>query len=335
MAVTATGTPLSTLTPNGTRAARIAALGTSLPCTTIDNALIADWIGVSEDWIVKRTGIRSRHVLAHGERLADLAAEAGRQALQDAGVDPIDVDLVLVATTTADEILPNCAPVVAHALGATSAGAFDVGAACTGFLSGLTIGAAQIETGRAKAVLVVGADAMTRITDPLCRQTAALFADGAGAALLTGAGDGGGWIGPIPLGADGGAAAELIVVDREEAVIRMVGQETFKQAVARMAEATSEALRLVELELDDIDLFVYHQANARITRALGERLGLAPERVVDCIESYANTSAATLPLALAHAHAEGLLHDGSRVLLGAFGAGLTWGAGVIEWGAST
>jgi 3-oxoacyl-[acyl-carrier-protein] synthase-3 len=317
-----------------TRAARLAALGTSLPTTTIDNSLIADWIEVSDDWIAKRTGIRSRHVLAHGERLTDLAASAGRQALERAGVDAMDVDLVLVATTTADEILPNCAPLVADALGAIRAGAFDVGAACTGFLSGLAIGAAQIETGRADAVLLIGADAMTRITDPCCRQTAPLFGDGAGAALLTDAGDSGGWIGPVPLGSDAGTGAELIVVDREEALIRMAGHETFKHAVARMAQATSGALALAELELDDIDLFVYHQANARITRALGERLGLAPERVVDCIEHYGNTSAATLPLALAHAQDEDRLQAGHRVLLGAFGAGFTWGAGVIEWTAS-
>jgi 3-oxoacyl-[acyl-carrier-protein] synthase III len=332
--VSATATRRSPVAHELGIAASIAALGTSVPSTVVDNRPIAERLLVSEEWIIKRTGIRTRHFLAAGERLTDLAIVAGRRALERADVNPIDVDLVLVATTTADEILPNCAPLVAHALGAERAGAFDVGAACTGFLSALAIGAAQIEAGRAEHVLLVGADAMSRITDPHCRQTAPLFADGAGAAVLTRAGDGGGWIGPIALGADGGSGADLIVVEREQALIRMEGRETFKHAVARMAHATGEALRLAQLELDDIDLFVYHQANGRILRAVGERLGIPAARVIDCIEDYANTSAATLPLALAHAEAEGGLRDGARVLVGAFGAGFTWGAGVIEWGAS-
>jgi 3-oxoacyl-[acyl-carrier-protein] synthase-3 len=330
-ATTATA-PLTAIPLAGSRRATIAAIGTSVPATVVGNGPIADRIGVSDEWIVKRTGIRSRRLLAAGERLTDLAAEAGRQALELGEADPAELDLVLVATTTADELLPNAAPLVANALGAVRAGAFDVGAACTGFLSGLAIGAAQIETSRASSVLLIGADAMSRITDPDCRQTAPLFADGAGAALLAGAGDRGGWLGPVTLGADGGAGANLIVVERDPALIRMQGQETFRHAVARMTEATHDALVLAELQLDDIDLFVYHQANARILRAVAERLGIAEDRVVDCIGSYANTSAATLPLALAYARAEGRLHDGDRVLLGAFGAGFTWGAAIVEWG---
>jgi 3-oxoacyl-[acyl-carrier-protein] synthase-3 len=315
-----------------TRDAAITALGTSLPATVVENGPIAARIGVTDEWIVKRTGIHSRHVLAPGERLADLAAEAGRAALEEAGVAAEDVELVLVATTTSDELLPNAAPLVAHALGAVRAGAVDLGAACTGFLSGLALGAAQIEAGRAQHVLLIGADAMSRITDPDCRQTAALFADGAGAALL-GESDGHGRVGPVVLGADG-AGSELIVVDRHEALIRMQGHETFKHAVARMTEATYEALARAQLALDDIDLFVYHQANARILRAVAEHLGVDDARIVDCIGGYANTSAATLPLALAHARSEGRLADGDRVLLGAFGAGFTWGACVAEWGAA-
>jgi 3-oxoacyl-[acyl-carrier-protein] synthase-3 len=310
----------------------IAAIGTSVPATVVPNAPIAERIGVSDEWIVKRTGIRSRHVASASEGLTDLATAAGRAALERAGLPAAELDLVLVATTTPDAMLPNAAPLVAHALGAIRAGAFDVGAACTGFLSGLAIGTAQIESGRARHVLLVGADVMSRITDPDCRQTAALFADGAGAAVLS-ATDGAGRIGPVTLGADG-AGADLIVVGRREALIRMQGQETFKHAVARMTQASREALVLAGLEIDDIDLFVYHQANARILRAVGEQLGLPEDRVVDCISGYANTSAATLPLALAHAQAEGRLSEGDRVLLGAFGAGFTWGAGILEWGAA-
>jgi 3-oxoacyl-[acyl-carrier-protein] synthase-3 len=315
-----------------TRTAAIAAIGTYLPRTVVANDAIAERIGVTDEWIVKRTGIRSRHVSAPGERLEDLAARAGADALQRAGMDASDLDMVLVATSTSDELLPNAAPLVAHALGAARAGAVDVGAACTGFLSGLALGAAQIESGRADAVLLIGADAMSRITDPDCRQTAALFADGAGAALLARS-EGGGRIGPVSLGADG-AGADLIVVDRHEALIRMNGHETFRHAVARMSAATVDALELAELGLEDIDVFVYHQANARILRAVAEELGLAGERIVDCIGTQANTSAATLPLALAHARDEGRLHDGARVLLGAFGAGFTWGAAVVEWSTS-
>jgi 3-oxoacyl-[acyl-carrier-protein] synthase III len=311
------------------RTATIVAIGTYLPATVVANDPIAKRVGVTDEWIVKRTGIHARHVIAPGERLADLAAGAGRDALERAGMDAADLDMVLVATSTSDELLPNAAPLVAHALGAAHAGAVDVGAACTGFLSGLALGSAQIEAGRADSVLLIGADAMSRITDPDCRQTAALFADGAGAALLAPS-ESAGRIGPVTLGADG-AGADLIVVDRNEALIRMNGHETFRHAVARMAEATVEALELAELDLEDVDVFVYHQANARILRAVAEELGLASNRIVDCIGTQANTSAATLPLALAHARDEGRLHAGARVLLGAFGAGFTWGAAVVEW----
>jgi 3-oxoacyl-[acyl-carrier-protein] synthase III len=311
-----------------TRTATIVAIGTSLPATVVDNATVAERLGVTDEWIAKRTGIHSRRVAAPGERLADLAAGAGRDALERGGVDAAELDLVLVATSTSDELLPNAAPLVAHALGARHAGAVDVGAACTGFLSGLALGAAQIEAGRADSVLLIGAEVLSRITDPACRQTAPLFADGAGAALL-GPSDRGG-IGPVTLSADG-AGADLIVVDRDEALIRMKGHETFKHAVARMSQATRDALELAELGLEDIDLFVYHQANARILRAVAEQLGLPGERVVDCIGGYANTSAATLPLALAHARDQGRLCAGDRVLVAAFGAGFTWGAAVVEW----
>ena len=266
------------------------------------------------------------------ERLATHATQAGEQALRAAGVRAADLDLVLVATTTADEVMPNAAPLVAHALGAERAGAFDVGAACTGFLSALAVGCGQIEAGRAQLVLVIGADFMSRITDPEDRSTAAVFADGAGAALLGAVADPG-RIGPVVLGADG-AGADHIFVERAEALIRMRGHETFREAVARLSVATLQAIRAAGMRLEDIDLFVYHQANGRILSAVGERLGLPRDRVVDCIAEHGNTSAATLPLALAYSEQEGRLQAGDRVLLGAFGAGFTWGATVVEWGIS-
>lgn len=322
---------LHTLGPSRTRAgAAVAATGVSLPAKVVSNQEISARLGVGRDWIERRTGIRTRHVAAPEERLAVHAAAAGREALNRAGIDAIDVDLVLVATTTSDEVLPNAAPLVAHALGASRAGAFDVGAACTGFLSALAAGSAQIESGRAACVLVVGADFMSRITDPDDRATAAVFADGAGAVVLV-ATDEPSRVGPVVLGADG-LGAENIVVGRAEALIRMRGHETFREAVARLSDSTLAAAEASEISLDEIDLFVYHQANGRILSAVGERLGLDPARVVDCIGEYGNTSAATLPLALAFSEQHGLLETGDRVLLGAFGAGFTWGAVVAQWG---
>jgi 3-oxoacyl-[acyl-carrier-protein] synthase III len=310
--------------------AAIASVAMSLPQTVVPNADIAPRIGVSEEWIVRRTGIHSRRVAHPSERLATHATNAGAAALRRAGVAPEQVDLVLVATTTPDEVMPNAAPQVAHELGAVRAGAFDIGAACTGFLSALAVGTGQIEAGRARCAVVIGADFMSRITDPDDRTTAAVFADGAGAVVLQATAQGT-RIGPIVLGSDG-AGADHIIVPRAEGRIRMRGHETFREAVACLSLATVQAIRAAGARLDEIDLFVYHQANGRILSAVGERLDLPPDRVVDCIAQYGNTSAATLPLALAHAQDEGRLRPGHLVLLGAFGAGFTWGATVVQWG---
>jgi 3-oxoacyl-[acyl-carrier-protein] synthase-3 len=307
-------------------------VGVSLPEQVVTSQEIGRRLGVEDDWIVRRTGIHSRRIAGPDERLDHHAAQAARRALTRAGVNELDVDLVIVATTTSDELMPAAAPLVAHALGATRAGAFDVGSACTGFLSALSVATAQIEAGRAQVALAIGADLMSRITDPDDRSTAAVFADGAGAVVLEASGENS-KIGPIVLGADG-AGADHIHVDRSMGKIRMSGHETFREAVARLTLSTLQAVKAAGVKLQDIDLFVYHQANGRILSAVGERLGLAPERVVDCIAEYGNTSAATLPLALAFSEREGLLAPGDRVLLGAFGAGFTWGATVIEWGRS-
>ena len=308
-------------------------VATEIPRGRLTSAELAQRLGVAEDWIVSRTGIRERPVAAPDERLSDYAAHVGAAALERAGVDPVDVDLVLVATMTSDELTPNTAPVVAHLIGAARAGAFDVGAACTAFLSAVAVGAAQIESGRARWVLAVGADFVTRITDWEDRKSAPLFADAAGAAVLGPAEHGHGEIGPIVLGADG-APPHAIFADHAERKLKMDGPLVYRNAVSRMTEATLAAVHRAGLTLDEVDLFVYHQANARITRAVGERLGLAPGRVVDCIERLGNSSAATLLLGLAQAEGDGRLRPGARVLLAAFGAGFTWGGGVIEWGGS-
>jgi 3-oxoacyl-[acyl-carrier-protein] synthase III len=307
-----------------------ASVGISVPETSISSADLGARLGVGSDWIERRTGIRSRRIAEPHERLEDHATRCGASALRRAGVDPVDVDLVIVATTTSDEVMPNTAPLVAHGLGATRAGAFDVGSACSGFLSALAVGAAQIEAGRARTALVIGADLMSRITNPDDRSTAAVFADGAGAVVLEQT-TGPGRIGPVILGSDG-AGAGHIRADRAAGTIEMRGHETFREAVARLSLCTQQAVCAAEVTLDDIDLFVYHQANGRILSAVGERLNLPSERVVDCIAEYGNTSAATLPLALQFSEREGMLAPGDRVLLAAFGAGFTWGATVIEWG---
>jgi 3-oxoacyl-[acyl-carrier-protein] synthase-3 len=320
--------PTSTL-----KGAAIASVGASLPETVVPSAQIAAKFGVDADWIVRRTGIHERRFASPGERLSAHAARAALRALERADVRPAAVDLVLVATTTPDELLPNAAPLVAAQIGARGAGAFDVGAACTGFLSALAAGCAYIESRRAGCVVVVGADFMSRITDPDDRATAALFADGAGAVVLlpTAAP---GRIGPVVLGSDGDAA-DKIVVEHAPAKIQMQGQDTFREAVERLSSVTVEAAAAAGVALDEIDLFVYHQANRRILQAIGERLALGPERVVDCIGEHGNTSAASLPLALAHSDERYRLHAGDRVLLGAFGAGTTWGATVVQWGADS
>jgi 3-oxoacyl-[acyl-carrier-protein] synthase-3 len=309
----------------------ILSVASEVPGATVTTAELAERLGVSEDWIVSRTGIRARPVAAPDERLSEFAARAGVAALNRAGVDPAEIDLVLVATLTQDELMPNAAPVVAHAVGADRAGAIDLGAACTGFLSGLSLGAAQIETGRAERVLLIGADFTTRIVDWDDKRTAPLFGDGVGAVVLGPAAGEVGAIGPIILGADG-SGAPAIHIDHSDRKLRMDGPEVYRHAVARMGEATVTAVESAGLALEDIDLFVYHQANGRILRALAEKLQLPSERVVDVIENLGNSSAATLPLGLAAAEREGRLWPGARVLLSAFGAGFTWGAGVIEWG---
>ena len=305
----------------------IAAVAAWLPERVVENEELAGPLGVDSDWISSRTGIHRRRRV-DGENLVDLAAGAGAKALALAGVEPSELDLVLVATFTPDQLQPHAAPLVASRVGAESAGAVDIGAACTGFLSALSLAAAQLESGRARAVLVVGGEVLSRVVDYGDRRTAGLFGDGAGAAVLTPAGPG--LIGPIALRSDG-SRAELIQADHEDRLVRMDGRATFRAAVAAMSDTTQQVVSDAGLALEEIDLFVYHQANSRIISAVGERLDLPAGRVIDCLAEYGNTSAASIPIALSEAASSGLLQKGSRVLLSAFGAGLTWGAGIVEW----
>ena len=310
------------------RTARVVGLGHKLPERIVPNGPIAERIGVDADWIVRRTGIRSRRYAAPDERTTDLAVAAARRALLDADLRPADIDLVLVATMTPDELTPNTAPLVAEELG-IGVGAFDVGAACTGWLSALSTGAAQVETGRSEAVLVIGAEILSRVTNFDDKRTASLFGDGAGAVVLSAEGEG--EIGPIVLASDG-SMGDTITATHTERLLIMDGHTTFNKAVKVLADCTVEACERSGLTLDEIDLFVYHQANGRILRAVAEKLELPAQRVADYVGETGNTSAASIPLTLSLLREDGRLRPGQRLLLSAVGAGFTWGAGVVEWG---
>jgi 3-oxoacyl-[acyl-carrier-protein] synthase-3 len=314
------------------RGVAVLSVGGSLPRRSVSNDEVAARIGKTDEWIYTRTGIRARRHAELDESLTQVAAAASREALRRSGVDAAELDLVVVGTLTADERMPNAAAMLARELGAHGAGTIEVNAACSGFLTALSIGAAQIEAGRAERVLVVGADFISRITDHDSKQTAMLFADGAGAVVLAPTPAGAGRVGPVLLRHDASSPEHLFLARESGATIEMDGHATFKHAVNRIAEVTQETVEAAGMTLADVDLFVYHQANSRILKAVAERLELDTARVIDCIEQTGNMSAASVPYALATAEAEGRLRDGARVLLAAFGGGFTWGGAMLEWG---
>lgn len=306
-------------------------LGVALPEAEISSAVIASGLGVEEEWLVERTGIRSRRRAGESDTLHGLATTAAARALADAGIAAEEVDLVLVASLTQDQLLPNAAPQVAEALGAQQALACDIGAACNGFVSALSLAAAHIESARGRAALVVGADLLSRVTDHEDRKTAGLFADGAGAVVVASPERGAGAeIERMVFGVDGGDA-DCIVVEHDQRMIRMRGQDTFRAAVDHLSALTREILGLERLHPADVDVFVFHQANGRILDAVAERLGVEEERVINCIGGLGNTSAASVPLALHAALECGRLRPGARVLIAAFGAGFVWGGGLLRW----
>jgi 3-oxoacyl-[acyl-carrier-protein] synthase III len=304
-------------------------VGAALPEALVTNDDLAARLDTSDEWIVRRTGIRARRRLNGDRTLADLAAAACAEALADAGRAAAEVDRVIVSTITADRVTPGLAPAVAGALGCEPVAALDLNAACAGFLVALEEATALVESGRASCVLVCGAEALSRITDPDDRSTAVLFGDGAGAVVVA-AGD-------LDLGCAAfsfGCSPEhagLLYATREERVLRMNGPEVYRHAVRRMVEATRAALARCDLEVEDIDAFVAHQANARIIEAAAAELGLPAEKVILDVDRVANTSSASIPLALWRAEREGRLRPGARVALAAFGAGFVWGAGVMSW----
>jgi 3-oxoacyl-[acyl-carrier-protein] synthase III len=333
-------------------AAVLAGIGSWLPPRVVGNAELSRRLGTSAHWIEARTGIRQRRVVEPGMSTADLAAEAGRRALKSAaesdagGADcGADADAVVLATTTPDYLCPASAPEVAGRLGLPGVAALDVGAVCTGFIYALATGAGLIGIGAAERVLVIGADTFSTIIDPADRTTTAIFGDGAGAVVLrAGTAADPGAIGPFDLGSDG-ELAELIRIpaggSRQrstgvpvapgEQYFQMQGRPVFRHAVERMTASAHAALHRAGWQTGEVDRFVGHQANARILAALATQLGLPADRVVSNIDSVGNTAAASIPLALADAARAGQLQAGHRVLLSAFGGGLTWGSTTLRW----
>jgi 3-oxoacyl-[acyl-carrier-protein] synthase III len=325
------------------RGATIAGTGRCLPDRVLSNADIEKMVETSDEWIVTRTGIRERRVVAPGQDNSDLATAAARQALEAAGVDVNDIDHIFVATVTPDRILPSMACTVQQKLGASHAAALDINAACSGFLYGLQIGTALIESGASSTVLLIGAETLTRITDFEDRNTCVLFGDGAGAAVLRPC-DAGTGVLSVKLGADGGQGDMLTVpaggsqrpathetVAAREHFIRMRGNELFKFAVRAMESISRDALAEAGRDASELVALIPHQANRRIIDATAERLGIATEKVFMNIDRYGNTSAASVPILLDETVRAGRLKEGDLIELVAFGGGVTWGAGVMTW----
>jgi 3-oxoacyl-[acyl-carrier-protein] synthase-3 len=315
-------------TPDAVRIG-ILGVGAYAPATVLGNTEVGARCGVDDDWIRERTGIRERRVAGHDERVSDLAAEAARRALEQAGVVPAELDAVLVATATPELAAPATAAIVAAELGARRAAAYDLSAASTGFIYGLAQGFALIDAGLARRVLVVGAEILTRVTDWSDRSTAILFGDGGGAVLL-GRVRSGGFLG-FELGCDGHRASDLTLP--AGGTIHMNGSAIYRFSTREVPASIERLLTLCELTVADIDVYAPHQSNQRIIDHTARKLGLAPEKVVLNIDRYGNTSAASMPLALAEALEGGRLREGSLVLMAGVGAGLTWGSTLLRWGA--
>jgi 3-oxoacyl-[acyl-carrier-protein] synthase-3 len=309
--------------------AGVIGIGSALPEHIVTNADFESYLDTTDAWIVRRTGIRERRHLNGNRTLTELAVEACNAALADAGRDAAEVDHVIVSTLTPDRLMPGLAPGLADAIGANGAGAVDLNAACSGFLYALDQAAALVESGRGQVIVVCGAEALSRITDRNDRGTAILFADGA-AAVVVAAGELALGCPPFVLRSDG-IHGDLLYAETDERLLRMEGQEVYRHAVERMVQATAEALARAGMGVEEIDLFVAHQANARIIEAAARRLGVPTEKVFINVDLVANTSSASIPLALHQAEREGRLKPGDTVALAAFGAGFVWGAGIVSW----
>lgn len=316
----------------------IVGTGSALPVRAVSNQELSKRVDTSDEWIVERTGIRSRHLAGEGETTSSLATDAARAALAAAGLEPKDIGLIVLATCTPDQTFPASATIVQDRLGCHGGIAFDVGAVCSGFLYAVTVADSMLRTGAANRALVIGAETMSRILDWEDRTTCVLFGDGAGAIVLEArdvAEDGPGII-ASRLHADG-AHNELLYVDGGPSTtgtvghVRMKGSEVFRHAVVNLATVMSEVLDTTGLTPADVDWVVPHQANARILDATARKLGLSADRIVVTVDQHANTSAASVPLALDTAVRDGRIQRGQLLVLEAMGGGFTWGAAAVRY----
>jgi 3-oxoacyl-[acyl-carrier-protein] synthase III len=324
--------------------AEVASVGVAVPPGVLTNADLTRMLDTSDAWIVERTGIRERHIARPEETVALLSQEASVRAMALAGVTADQLDAIVLATASPDRLLPSTACDLQALLGADNAAAFDIGAACPGFVYALTVAEGLIASGQSETVLVVGAEKLSAITDFQDRSTAILFGDGAGAAIVRRSSRPGrgilatfiksdGRLAPLLYRPGGGSAdpiSERVVCERSH-YMKMAGREVFKAAVRTMADACDEALRRAGVTADQVDLLVPHQANLRIIEAIAKHAGFPMSKVMVNVERYGNTSSASIPLALEQAVAEGRVGPGSVILMVAFGAGFTWGSAVIRW----
>ncbi len=322
--------------------AKITGVGGYIPEKVYDNAYMESIVDTSDEWIIRRTGIKERHISEDNEYTTDMATIAGKRAIENANLTPEDIDLIILATVTPDYFTPACACIVQANLGAKNAAAFDFNAACSGFVTGLTIAKQFIQTGTYKNILVVCADTLSKATDYKDRATCVLFGDAAGAAVVSASEETG--IIATDIGADGSSGLAITSLayrnDDEETEKRishkkdtlwMAGQAVMKFAVKAMADASEKVITEAGLTWDDIDLVVPHQANYRIVDSAIKRMGIDKDKVFLNLEKYGNTSASCIPVALSQAVEQGRIKKGDKVVLVGFGGGLTWGAALIEW----
>jgi 3-oxoacyl-[acyl-carrier-protein] synthase III len=314
----------------------ITGLGCHVPERVVTNDELAQLVDTSDEWIVERTGIRERRIAGDEEALSDICLPAARRALEMAGVDPASVDLVIVATVTPDMAFPSSSALIADALGMPGAAAYDLSAGCTGFVYAIAQAHGMLAAGLAQRALVVGGDVLSKILDWSDRSTLVLFGDGAGAVVLERV-DSGGFLG-FELGADGGGGANLWlpgsgsrVFEDPDRFVKMNGREVFKFATRVMVTSAEAILAECEKSVEDVDVYVPHQANVRIIDYAAKKLGFPQEKTVVNVDRYGNTSSGSIPLALADAADDGRLEPGKLVLLTGMGAGLTWGSALIEW----
>lgn len=314
----------------------VIATGAYLPQRIMTNADLEKMIDTSNEWIVERTGIRSRHIAATSELTSDLAFEAGNMAIKNAGIDAATIDLVLVATTTPDATMPATATKVQHRLGISGGAAFDINAACSGFVYAMTIAQNFIAAGQAKRVFVIGAETYSRILDWNDRSTCILFGDGAAAVILEARAEKHRGIVASKIYSDGQYGEWLktgggVSSTQTAGTITMAGKEIFRHAVIKMPEAVNDTLKQANLALADIDWLVPHQANLRILQGVGQKLGIGEDKVISTVAGHANTSAASIPLALHTGASDGRIKPGQLIACPALGAGLTWGCTLIRW----